>query len=501
MIKSALRYTLATLTIAAAACGGGSLDHGDLAASDLGTPAVDLASELDASHSDLATSSQDLIGADLTSFASADLASVGDLAVAGDLAVSYALDVTLEGTGFGRVSTADSSIDCGTVCGASFAAGTMITLTASPDSSASKSSVFGGWSGACNGLGDCVVTLDVAHSVTANFRLAPNVVFVTAAVFSANFGSLANADDACQAAALAAGHPGNYKAFLGTDATSIASRFGDAAGWVRFDGRAVANTFAELAESSVVYPIRIDEHGVDVGEVPVWTGASSDATVASNANCANWTSSDVAFYAAIGHSSGTASMAVSFESLPCNAQAHLYCFEVDRTVTVKPQVYVANPRRAFISNGGFATTGGLAAADALCSSEASAAGLSGSFKALLPSIGASAASRFDPSGAPWARVDDALLKLDPSEMFTATYWDTSLNLTADGTTFIGNNDAWGGGTTLTLVGGDGWTCSGWTSTSGSAAAGRAGFTRVYDLLSYDSGSGCGQSFHVYCLQE
>jgi hypothetical protein len=42
-----------------------------------------------------------------------------------------------------------------------------ITLTVAADTG----SIFTGWSGACTGTGDCVVTLDAAKAVTATFTL------------------------------------------------------------------------------------------------------------------------------------------------------------------------------------------------------------------------------------------------------------------------------------------------------------------------------------------
>jgi photosystem II stability/assembly factor-like uncharacterized protein len=50
-----------------------------------------------------------------------------------------------------------------------YAAGTVVSLTATPASG----SQFGGWSGACSGTGACSVTMDAAKSVTATFSALP----------------------------------------------------------------------------------------------------------------------------------------------------------------------------------------------------------------------------------------------------------------------------------------------------------------------------------------
>lgn len=75
------------------------------------------------------------------------------------------LTLTKAGTGSGTVTSNPAGIDCGLDCQETFATGTNITLTAA----ASAGSSFTGWSGACSGTGMCVVTMDAAKSVTANF--------------------------------------------------------------------------------------------------------------------------------------------------------------------------------------------------------------------------------------------------------------------------------------------------------------------------------------------
>jgi PKD domain/IPT/TIG domain/Divergent InlB B-repeat domain len=77
----------------------------------------------------------------------------------------YSLDVTKNGIGSGTVTSSPAGISCGDSCQASFDAGTVVTLTASPDAS----STFSGWSGACSGTGPCQVPMDQARSVSATF--------------------------------------------------------------------------------------------------------------------------------------------------------------------------------------------------------------------------------------------------------------------------------------------------------------------------------------------
>jgi hypothetical protein len=89
---------------------------------------------------------------------------------------SSALSISKSGSGSGVVSSNVGSVaitwnvNNGS---ASYAAGTVVTLTATPDTT----SIFTGWTGACtNASGPCVVTMDAARSVTATFNLKVNGV-------------------------------------------------------------------------------------------------------------------------------------------------------------------------------------------------------------------------------------------------------------------------------------------------------------------------------------
>ena len=74
--------------------------------------------------------------------------------------VSYTLTIRTSGTGTGTVSTNPS--------GTLFNAGTLVTLTAVPNTN----STFTGWSGACSGTSTtCRLTMNGNKSVTAAFTL------------------------------------------------------------------------------------------------------------------------------------------------------------------------------------------------------------------------------------------------------------------------------------------------------------------------------------------
>jgi hypothetical protein len=82
------------------------------------------------------------------------------------------LDVTVRGTGSGTVTSSPAGIDClRATCSAAFAAGTKVTLTATPK----PGSTFTGWDGQGCGTGyrTCVVTLDGDPAVQALFSKNP----------------------------------------------------------------------------------------------------------------------------------------------------------------------------------------------------------------------------------------------------------------------------------------------------------------------------------------
>ena len=93
------------------------------------------------------------------------------------------LTVTKAGNGSGTVTSNVGGINCGATCGASYANGTVVTLTAT----AAAGSIFVGWSGAgCAGTGTCVVTMNSAQGVTATFALQGTQVQTLTVTVSGN---------------------------------------------------------------------------------------------------------------------------------------------------------------------------------------------------------------------------------------------------------------------------------------------------------------------------
>ncbi|MBZ5548461.1 MAG: S8 family serine peptidase [Acidobacteriia bacterium] len=81
----------------------------------------------------------------------------------------YVLEVWPGYWGTGTVTSSPPGIQCHEVCHAPFAAGTTLTLTATPD----PGNQFNGWDGPCTGTGPCVITMTKDIVVAADFVPLP----------------------------------------------------------------------------------------------------------------------------------------------------------------------------------------------------------------------------------------------------------------------------------------------------------------------------------------
>jgi hypothetical protein len=79
----------------------------------------------------------------------------------------FSLTVTIAGSGAGTVAGNHPGISCPPACSIAWDSGSGVTLAAT----AGPRTRFVGWSGACTGAADCVLTRDAAKAVTARFAL------------------------------------------------------------------------------------------------------------------------------------------------------------------------------------------------------------------------------------------------------------------------------------------------------------------------------------------
>lgn len=88
---------------------------------------------------------------------------------------SFAVSVGTDGEGDGTITSDPAGIACGDDCAQEYRAGTVITLTATPD----PGSEFDGWRGACMGnVATCEVAVVAATSVTAAFTVELQGVYL-----------------------------------------------------------------------------------------------------------------------------------------------------------------------------------------------------------------------------------------------------------------------------------------------------------------------------------
>jgi hypothetical protein len=417
------------------------------------------------------------------------------------------LDLTISkiGTGTGTVTSADSKISCGSACVATYDYGTTIFLSATPGTNQS----FLGWSGAsCTGVGGCQVTINSNTTITANFSPPPNVMFTTSTIYTPNLGGLSGADAKCNQLAAAAGLTGNYVAWLSTTSVSAVSRLNGASGWVRRDGRPVFNSVDDLYKNRVFYPPRLDESGNDVVASPwVMTNTKSDGTgfvQSGYSSCSDFNSNiDNGTSLLFGIASFADATLTMNYGAGCSSQGRIYCLGVDRQAQVA--VVPTQGRHAFMTLGFWIPGGGISSADALCQSEASAAGLSGTYLALLPQMASgyqySAASRFSTSGQTWVRADGIAITQTAAAFFTTSVFDVPPNLSANGAYRFGPEYAWTGALTPTsTVVTD---CANWTSSSSSDSAlvGSAGDTNTKNFFNAGPSSCDTTSNRLTCLQQ
>ena len=102
------------------------------------------------------------------------------------------LSISLAGHGAGIVS--GSGISCPGTCSQSFPVGTVVSLTAQPNSDSTFLGSFAGWSNGCTGHGTCTLTIGADQTVTAMFGVLGDingdgyVGCADAAILKENFG-------------------------------------------------------------------------------------------------------------------------------------------------------------------------------------------------------------------------------------------------------------------------------------------------------------------------
>ena len=84
--------------------------------------------------------------------------------------------------GNGTVTSSPYGVSCGLTCNSYFSIGTVVLLTATPNSGYT----FTGWTGACSGTGACVVTMNSNQSVSATFSQSLPSTYLISVINSGN---------------------------------------------------------------------------------------------------------------------------------------------------------------------------------------------------------------------------------------------------------------------------------------------------------------------------
>ncbi|HEY5947857.1 MAG TPA: hypothetical protein VIV40_20295, partial [Kofleriaceae bacterium] len=259
------------------------------------------------------------------------------------------------------------------------------------------------------------------------------------------------------------------------------------------------------------YPIRFDELNTDVQNATAMTATNSNGVywnTGAYQSCTDWTTNQATAPGMVGgFAHSNSANFTNFAGFQCSQLQRLYCFQTDNQAVVAPPV--VSHRIAFTSSTNWTPGGGLSAADAVCTADAQAAGLTSggrTYKALLATTTASAISRFNTAAGtlPWGRPDHTLVTASANTLAQAstTFIDASPNGNAANTLWFGNVQVWSGASSLTALGTTASTCSNWALTSGTGTGGRAGSTRIQDWLAYDSSNACSSTtIRLICLQE
>ena len=348
------------------------------------------------------------------------------------------------------------------------------------------------------------------QTVNANFvSNINNLFFISSALYAGNLGSAAAYDFKCNSLATAAGinnaSGSAFVAYLTDTSSSPARTIGSLLGGVtgsllRVDGQPVAMKASDLfpggGSPALLYPPNLDENGVTVpiGTLAM-TGTANSGTASSGQNCGNWADGAAS---AGGGPAWSGPLFTQYNGLGgCSSANRIYCVEKDKSGSSAALTKPSGSK--FIYAAPYTVNAaGIGAADSACSTT-KPVGMTGAPLALLATTTVSAANRALVSTNLYVRPDFAVVGTG-AEIATGTL-RTGPWVGATGTIY-GNYAAWGGATSLTVVGTAASTCNDWSSTaSATPAYGVSGFAEPKFFYS-STGIGCSfGSAVIYCVEQ
>jgi hypothetical protein len=318
---------------------------------------------------------------------------------------------------------------------------------------------------------------------------------------------LKGADKACAETATATGSlapAGTYVAWISSRSRDALGRLSAAhggvtpRGWKRVDGRPVVDQIPSGSNAHIFYPVSITETGQAPPHVWVWTATDALSQHDSTRDCMDWTTNSSSSFSIVGLPAAGGDNWSGGVAAPCDQALPLYCMQVDHVVPVTVPSPPANAKRAFVSPP-FSPASGLAGADTLCANDAQSAGLTGTFRALLATTTATAASRFHTTNdRPYVRPDGVVLAATDGDLFLATP-NTLAPINVDLHGNFSDGSIYTGAPGPSQLGTQ--TCANWSD--GTAASQAVFGTANYTGLNAFSGltDACNRQGSVYCLQD
>jgi hypothetical protein len=403
--------------------------------------------------------------------------------------VAPTLTVRVTGAGFGEVFLNNIPMECGRSCTREVTPGASLILTARAD----DESWFRGWSaGPCSGRAACEITIDGDVTIDADFTPRPNRIFVTSETYDGDLGGIAGADAICQGHADAASLGGTWRALLQTPTEDWHERLTGSRGWVRVDGAPVLDL--PVPNALLLGAVTLDENSTFYDDESIWmmqTGSTDGCVEYSSDSESDDGRADYTYRGASWGSGG--------RRVACDTRSRLLCAEVGVVQTVMPVPTIG--RGAFVSNSSWALDSGRSAADAVCASDAAAAGRSGTYLALVAEEGERPLDRFDLDGPPWVRADGMAFLPRARDWETAEHFDTAPSLSATGTPMSSQGYVEGAGGPGGV--GPSTNCDNW-SNEGEMST-RISCGRTWDVRancgSRAVGYLCSASLRVFCLEE
>jgi hypothetical protein len=350
--------------------------------------------------------------------------------------------------------------------------------------------VAAGWlaCAACGRIG-----FDITPDAPAPPTVAPNVIFASSGTFNGALGGVSSADGACAGFAAAAGLPGTFGALIGGEGID---RYAGASGWVLVDGTPIADRIEDLFANGTLAPISLDEHGNELratADLATWSGRIVGGL--EGHDCNGWLDGTSAPVAQVGDVRFAGTSAFAVQQNTCDTPGRLVCIGIDRASHA--EVVKLSGRRAFVSSE-YWQPAGLASADRLCQADATAAGLSGTYLAALPTATQPTAARFASDNVPWVRPDGALIAATASQLFAGPLLSSAIWLHADATPVVPYGSVWGGDP-LSVAS---LNCNDWTG----GASGQVGYIgdpsgSTTQLLFKASSNGCLLDEHLLCLEQ